>query len=1067
MKKSIITFYPKTKSGSFIRDIYKKREFHLYKIPKRNEIKTYDNLKEFRNIKCKRTGSDFQLLPQQKFLSNFINPETPYTGLLIFHGTGVGKTCAAIQIAENFKEQVNKYDTKIYVVVSGPWMEQNFKDELFSSCTGDAYINKYNDYDNIPDAEMKRAKAMVNQYYEIITYKKLLRKVLGEKVRSESKKFIRDEKGKIIRDVAVNRITSLSNTLIIVDEAHNISDNDYGRALKKIVHSSSSKNLRLVLLTATPMRNYASDIIFLMNLIRPVNDPIIPEKIFNKDSYNTYNVTIKPGGLDYFKKMSKGYISYLRGADPLTFALRNDMGTINKKHQFIKLVKCYLKGTQLKTYLALKEIYKNDPLAVSVLAASNIVLPDINKKNKLVPRFGNAGIDKLKLSLKKSTEQVMHQLKKYNRTKDKNFMYLNDINRISGSIFRIENLQNFSTKYYEAIHNINKNIVNVNEPGTSFVYSRFIGVGIHIFEEILNQNGYIDYFKKNETSNLDNVRCFYCGVLKKNHDNIKHIYHPSTYISLTGEKDELDDVDIDKRNIISKVFNQENNSTGQFIKIILGSSVLTEGISMFNIKDIHILDAQFTLTKIDQIIGRGIRYCSHFSLMTEKNQIPVVNVYKYTISLNNNELTEEEKIYRKAEIKYKTIKQIERAMKETSIDCPLNYHGNIFKEEIKKYKNCEKTGSCPAECDFKECHYKCDDDGINKFWDKSKNEYVDLNLKQIDYSTFNPSLMSSEITFCKNKIKELYRKNYAYTLDQIIDYVKDNYPKTQIKLFDNFFVYKAISELTPVSENDFNNFKDIIYDKFNRECYLIQRNKYYILQQFNLSEDSLISTRNNYDNVNIRNLSLQNYLYGKHPQTIREMKIGENVYEYDDIYYNSRDEHDIVGIIIGKQFRYTKDSEVVDIFNIRFKKDINISKNRDKNLPTNLGANCLSKTKSELNQILDKLNIKTKTNNKKKICQMIMARLLDLEKNSTGDNKKTYIKIPMNHPKYMFPYNTLDRIEYLKKQIRIIFSEVQNTTITITRNKLVLNSAKIGDDQHSKLEKMGGVYKKKLYYFNI
>ena len=222
-----------------------------------------------------------------------------------------------------------------------------------------------------------------------------------------------------------------------------------------------------------------------------------------------------------------------------------------------------------------------------------------------------------------------------------------------------------------------------------------------------------------------------------------------------------------------------------------------------------------------------------------------------------------------------------------------------------------------------------------------------------------------------------------------------------------------------------------------------------------------------YDNVNIRNLSLQNYLYGKHPQTIREMKIGENVYEYDDIYYNSRDEHDIVGIIIGKQFRYTKDSEVVDIFNIRFKKDINISKNRDKNLPTNLGANCLSKTKSELNQILDKLNIKTKTNNKKKICQMIMARLLDLEKNSTGDNKKTYIKIPMNHPKYMFPYNTLDRIEYLKKQIRIIFSEVQNTTITITRNKLVLNSAKIGDDQHSKLEKMGGVYKKKLYYFNI
>ena len=53
MKKNIITFYPKTKSDSFITDIYKKREFHLYKIPKRNQIKTYNDLKELRNIKCK------------------------------------------------------------------------------------------------------------------------------------------------------------------------------------------------------------------------------------------------------------------------------------------------------------------------------------------------------------------------------------------------------------------------------------------------------------------------------------------------------------------------------------------------------------------------------------------------------------------------------------------------------------------------------------------------------------------------------------------------------------------------------------------------------------------------------------------------------------------------------------------------------------------------------------------------------------------------------------------------------------------------------------------------------
>ena len=1069
MKKKIITFYPKTKSNTFITDIYKKREFHLYKIPKRSQIKTYNDLKELRNTKCKRTGSDFQLLPQQKFLSNFINPETPYTGILIFHGTGVGKTCAAIQIAENFKQQVQKYNTKIYVVVSGPWMEQNFKDELLSSCTGDAYLNRGGDISNISENELKKARTIINQYYEIITYKKLLRKVLGEKVRSETKKYIRDEKGKIIRDISVNRITSLSNTIIIVDEAHNISDNDFGRALQKIVHSKSSKNLRLVLLTATPMRNYASDIIFLLNLIRPPTDPILADKIFEKNSLNSYKIKIKPTGIAYFKKMAKGYISYLRGADPLTFAVRNDIGTINKKHQFIKLVRCNLENVQLQTYNLLKKLYKNDPLAVSILAAANIVLPDIkNKDNKrVVPRYGNLGIEKLKLSLKKSSDTINKFFRKYNKTKDSNFLYITKNNKISGSIFRLENLKKFSIKYYKALKNINDNIINVNEPGTSFVYSRFIGVGIHIFEEILNQNGYIDYFKQNENPNLDNVRCYYCGVLKKNHSNIKHIYYPSTYISLTGEKDEPDEIDFNKRSIISKIFNKDNNSTGQFIKIILGSSVLTEGISMFNIKDIHILDAQYTLTKIDQIIGRGIRYCSHYSLMNEKNQVPVVNVYKYVISLNNKELTEEEEIYRKAEIKYQTIKQIERAMKETSIDCPLNYHGNIFNEEIKKYKGCEKTNSCPAECDFKECSYKCDDEQINKYYDKTNNTYKNLDLKDIDYNTFNPILMSSEITFCKHKIKELYRRNYAYTLDQLVDYVKQEYPKHQLKLFDKFFVYKAISELSPVTENDFNNFKDIIYDKFNRECYLIQRNKYYILQQFNIAEKSLMNTRSSYNNITTRELSLQHYLHGKHPQIIREMKTGENIYEYDDIYYNSRDENDVIGIIIGKKLKYSKETSVTDIFNLRSKKNIKSEKSREKNLPTNLGANCFSKTKTELNKILDSLNIKTKTTNKKLICQLIMKTLLYLEKTSTGDKKKTYIKIPLNHPKYFFPYNIEDRISYLNKKIRIIFSETQNIDITTTKSKLVLTSAKVTDEQHTQLLKLKGELKNKKYVFDI
>ena len=46
------------------------------------------------------------------------------------------------------------------------------------------------------------------------------------------------------------------NSIIIVDEAHNLTGNEYGEALKKII--KQSKNLRVVLLTATPMFNTAT-----------------------------------------------------------------------------------------------------------------------------------------------------------------------------------------------------------------------------------------------------------------------------------------------------------------------------------------------------------------------------------------------------------------------------------------------------------------------------------------------------------------------------------------------------------------------------------------------------------------------------------------------------------------------------------------------------------------------------------------------------------------------------------------------------------------------------------------
>ena len=53
------------------------------------------------------------------------------------------------------------------------------------------------------------------------------------------------------RKIQYPNIKRLDNSLIIIDEAHTIENNDYGEAIMEI--KKNSHNLRIVLLSATPM----------------------------------------------------------------------------------------------------------------------------------------------------------------------------------------------------------------------------------------------------------------------------------------------------------------------------------------------------------------------------------------------------------------------------------------------------------------------------------------------------------------------------------------------------------------------------------------------------------------------------------------------------------------------------------------------------------------------------------------------------------------------------------------------------------------------------------------------
>ena len=1113
--------YPKTSDPNIQSKIYAKREFYYYKLPERPDLSNYNEIAEYRKKQCVLSG---ELLEHQAMLSNFINPDTPYKGLLIFHGTGTGKTCAGIAVAEKFKQQVQRYGTQIYILVPGPLLKENWRSS-FIQCTGDTYLRTHENllFLNDEEKEKIRKQAIQNaqQYYKILSYKSFYRKVLGEKI--IEKKIVegkiksiykKTNEGEFERDIGMDIIHNLNNTLIIVDEAHNLTGNAYGEALMKIIRNSI--NLKILLMTATPMKNLGDDIVELLNFLRPSNSQIERDLIFT--SAKNHTMELKPGGIEYLKKMASGYISHLRGADPMTFAEKVDIGIKPKGLMFTKLSQCYMGKFQLQAYEEAKKlaIEEADALDRKSEAVANFVFPALDSnKTKLIGLYGRDGLNQLRNQLKNHYDKInsliakdILGLKKY----DEELININEATKnITGAILKKDNLKHFSTKFYQAYVDIEANLFfsgSNTESRTGFIYSNLVKTGIEIFQEILNVNGFLPYDEnKNNYQIKDTTKCYYCGKIYKDHnqnkDELTHKFEPATYIVVTGQSTEegAENIPEESKRIVTTVFSSLENKTGKNIKLVLGSKVMNEGISLHNVSTVQILDVYFNFGRLDQVIGRAIRWCSHYNLMSETNPYPKVKVYKYAVSLDKsktNELSTEEDLYYKAEHKYVLVKKIERGLKEVAIDCALNQQGNMFKEEIEYYSKCIKPNNklldtiieekpkkneqqnkeqnvCPSKCDFTECAYKCQDPIVNsKYYDPHRNIYKKLSKSQLDLSTFTSNLARTEIDYAKRKIKELFIVGYVYNLKTITDYVADSYVKAKKDLFDDFFVQKALDELIPITENDFNNFKDIVYDKTRRAGYLIYLDGYYIFQPFDENENAPMYYRTSYQYDYNSKLSLHNYLINE--QYDIDTKIGseletdtENIHEYDFIdvmdYYDNRKEYDIVGIIDKEtnKKKSKRPEDIKDIFKIREKREKVLEKKRGTGIPSLKGAVCAtSKEKEYLESLAKNIGIKKigKELTRDTICELIKDKLIELEKYSKGKNKMTYIMVPSNHPKLKFPLNLEDRIEYIKTNTNKILSKNVNFKEKLySADKSIELSFKLtskpNNDDMSKLEKLG------------
>jgi len=197
--------------------------------------------------------------------------------------------------------------------------------------------------------------------------------------------------------------------------------------------------------------------------------------------------------------------------------------------------------------------------------------------------------------------------------------------------------------------------------GLIVVYSYFNKVeGVNIFQHVLQAAGYEQY------------------VLERHADRPKAIGAPGRFCFWEG----------DQREQLLKHFNDKRNKRGQIIKILLITEAGAEGITLKNVRQLHVMEPYWNEVLIRQVIGRAKRIHSHLALPEEERDVTVFR-YESTFTREQKEYisrqlgwdldeqyTTDEIISLIAQRKQFATDQIEEFMKQTSVDCFLNKRDN-------------------------------------------------------------------------------------------------------------------------------------------------------------------------------------------------------------------------------------------------------------------------------------------------------------------------------------------------------------------------------------------------------
>jgi len=271
-------------------------------------------LDEYKALEPTTEEPDFQskiLFPHQEIVKNYLKPESPYRGLLIYHGLGAGKTRTSIEVALQYW----KLGWNIVLLSPGA-LKDNFIQELqtYARMNGVEDFNKYDLYAFRIPAIQKKLRTYLITYNHYTLAKNL---------------------GLDAKNPGLIDLPNTGKNIIIIDEVHDListlskSTNTSAQIIYKVL--MNVKNSKILALTGTPTVNHPFELGLLFNILRgPIcvdkncqtlkDSPhdglsLFPadEEIFNKMFINSETGKVSKRMEYNFKTRIMGLVSYYRG----------------------------------------------------------------------------------------------------------------------------------------------------------------------------------------------------------------------------------------------------------------------------------------------------------------------------------------------------------------------------------------------------------------------------------------------------------------------------------------------------------------------------------------------------------------------------------------------------------------------------------------------------------------------------------------------------------------------------------------------------------------------------------